>query len=683
MGVVNLAIPAPVRAAGGPRPKIGAARPSLVFDAAGQYQTYAIALPATYVEATEVRLWFATPSLLSGTITFSVRLRSGSPGAQVSLFDVSFGPGNSVQVPVPNAAGIIQEVVIPIIYPGAATGGDLLEMRIATDALPGAIDVYDIALGYAEAAPAVAEAHTAPDQLWSFTNAMPSGWEVVQSTQAMGRNLTTGRWETVPANSYRPWINPSTLTNPGQLSEPSSSQYVLGDEPWTHGNLYPPTYVTGQTTPMPSTRKVAQVRAEAITQSHAISIDATGFAAVPSSGNMTFWLTAKPAGSQRYVRVDLRDKAGVEHTAVLDLTGLTTVSADAGVTGRIAANTDGFVDFGLSVAVDNVGSSGFYCTLSLLDAAQAVNYLGSTADGLDIAHVQLEDTGIWTSPILPVGALSQRPADHVRPTTTGWVQPNGGTWGVNFAPVGAVRATHTNTILDAWKDASNRWRLRGVNGTATAIATTAGTDEATLTGDALALNTPTTAVYAMADNFFRLAQDGTVKATDTLGLIPTDLTGVRFGTDVDATSATPMGAFVVRHVAYWNAALTSSDALVYWSTDLTQPGDNNPPVVSIPQTASVTEGGTLALTVTKSGRGECRVSVQTRDGTALAGTHYDATTQELVFPYASGDLTFSVITMQDAVTNGDLTFYVDLVSGVGCAFGNAITTVTRVDDEVA
>jgi YD repeat-containing protein len=84
---------------------------------------------------------------------------------------------------------------------------------------------------------------------------------------------------------------------------------------------------------------------------------------------------------------------------------------------------------------------------------------------------------------------------------------------------------------------------------------------------------------------------------------------------------------------------------------------------------SVTEGGTLVFTVTRSGAtgGSHSVNYATANGSATAGSDYTATSGTLTFTSGQSTKTVSVVTTQDSNVEADETLYVNLSSPTGGA----------------
>ncbi|TWH57208.1 putative cell wall-binding protein [Desulfitobacterium sp. LBE] len=98
-------------------------------------------------------------------------------------------------------------------------------------------------------------------------------------------------------------------------------------------------------------------------------------------------------------------------------------------------------------------------------------------------------------------------------------------------------------------------------------------------------------------------------------------------------------------------------------------------------------GGSVTITVTRTGGSDGAVSVDyaTSDGTATAGTDYTAASGTLSF--ADGDAaskTFTVAIIQDAILEGNETVNLTLSNAAGgAALGQSSATLTIMDDEVA
>jgi|GEM_PF-742579 len=116
--------------------------------------------------------------------------------------------------------------------------------------------------------------------------------------------------------------------------------------------------------------------------------------------------------------------------------------------------------------------------------------------------------------------------------------------------------------------------------------------------------------------------------------------------------------------------------------------DNDSAVFSIgPSTVSATEGQPLSFTVTRSGTatGTYTVNYSTADGTANAGSDYNAKSGTLTFT-GSGTQSVTVTTIDDTLTENNETFSVNLSSpsgGATIAPGQGTSTGTIIDNDPA
>lgn len=99
--------------------------------------------------------------------------------------------------------------------------------------------------------------------------------------------------------------------------------------------------------------------------------------------------------------------------------------------------------------------------------------------------------------------------------------------------------------------------------------------------------------------------------------------------------------------------------------------------------ASLREGGTVTVTVTRTGytANAASVNYATSNGTALAGSDYTAVSGALNFAAGDTSKTFTVVTLKDTLVEADETFNIALsgVSGIGTALGTSSATVTITD----
>jgi len=110
----------------------------------------------------------------------------------------------------------------------------------------------------------------------------------------------------------------------------------------------------------------------------------------------------------------------------------------------------------------------------------------------------------------------------------------------------------------------------------------------------------------------------------------------------------------------------------------------SPPAPSLAiSNASVTEGGALVFTVTKTGTGVASVSWTTANGSATAGSDYTAARGTISFAIAETSKTISVATIDDATVESAETLTVTLSSPPsGVTIGSAVGTGTISDNDV-
>lgn len=115
--------------------------------------------------------------------------------------------------------------------------------------------------------------------------------------------------------------------------------------------------------------------------------------------------------------------------------------------------------------------------------------------------------------------------------------------------------------------------------------------------------------------------------------------------------------------------------------------DDAASTLSVTDTAiSVEEGtATASITVQRSGNSASAASVDfsTRDGTAIAGQDYRATSGTLTFAAGQTSQTLTVPILNDIVVEGDEIFSVTLSNPMGGTLGNSITNITIIDNDLA
>ncbi|ABW26710.1 DUF4347 domain-containing protein [Acaryochloris marina] len=115
--------------------------------------------------------------------------------------------------------------------------------------------------------------------------------------------------------------------------------------------------------------------------------------------------------------------------------------------------------------------------------------------------------------------------------------------------------------------------------------------------------------------------------------------------------------------------------------------DDAASTLSVTDTAINVEEGTAtaSITVQRSGNSASAASVDfsTRDGTAIAGQDYRATSGTLTFAAGQTSQTLTVPILNDIVVEGDEIFSVTLSNPMGGTLGNSITNITIIDNDLA
>lgn len=167
----------------------------------------------------------------------------------------------------------------------------------------------------------------------------------------------------------------------------------------------------------------------------------------------------------------------------------------------------------------------------------------------------------------------------------------------------------------------------------------------------------------------RVLSEGTIPA-------PQVVSTLRLGA-TDPNGLNP-SSILVQEVFHWDAPLPENDATQFSANLSYVPPSPTPPkpVVSIPATLTVLEGGTVSIPITKAGTGPCTVTVRTQAGTAIDGTDYTGTTTTVSFLPGDTSKTVNVNVASDAVDDGGDQFAILVDSAINCELGNAAGTVT-------
>lgn len=195
--------------------------------------------------------------------------------------------------------------------------------------------------------------------------------------------------------------------------------------------------------------------------------------------------------------------------------------------------------------------------------------------------------------------------------------------------------------------------------------------------------TKTGATSVPVDVYFATANGSAIAGSDynaasgALTFAPSDTTKTITISTIDDAVNEPTETFTV------SLSATSGGAIISAGTGTINDNDAAPSF-SISNATAVAEGGALSFTVTKSGATAQSYSINfaTADGSALAGSDYNATSGTLTFAPGDTSKTISVSTIDDAVNEPTETLTVALSGPSGGATigtGNATGTINDND----
>lgn len=186
--------------------------------------------------------------------------------------------------------------------------------------------------------------------------------------------------------------------------------------------------------------------------------------------------------------------------------------------------------------------------------------------------------------------------------------------------------------------------------------------------------------YASADGTASAGSDYTATGTQTLSFLASDTTKTITIPTIDDAAIESAETVLVNLSGATNGA-TISDAQGSGTIN-----DNDTPPVSFSiADASVTEGGSVVFTVTRSGdaSGAVTVAYASSDGTATAGSDYTATSGTLSFAANETSKTITVATTADTNVESDETFTMTLSSPSTGSITAPTATGTIINDDVA
>ncbi|QZP09151.1 Calx-beta domain-containing protein [Caenibius sp. WL] len=186
--------------------------------------------------------------------------------------------------------------------------------------------------------------------------------------------------------------------------------------------------------------------------------------------------------------------------------------------------------------------------------------------------------------------------------------------------------------------------------------------------------------YASADGTAAAGSDYTATGTQTLTFLASDTTKTITVATIDDSAIESAETVLV------NLSGATNGATISRAQGSGTINDNDAPPVSFAiADASVTEGGNVVFTVTRSGdtSGAVTVAYASSDGTATAGSDYTATSGTLSFAANETSKTITVATTADTTIESDETFTMTLSNPSTGSITTATATGTIINDDVA
>ncbi|QZP09152.1 Calx-beta domain-containing protein [Caenibius sp. WL] len=186
--------------------------------------------------------------------------------------------------------------------------------------------------------------------------------------------------------------------------------------------------------------------------------------------------------------------------------------------------------------------------------------------------------------------------------------------------------------------------------------------------------------YASADGTATAGADYTATGTQTLTFLAADTTKTITVPTIDDSAIESAETVLV------NLSGATNGATISRAQGSGTINDNDAPPVSFAiADASVTEGGNVVFTVTRSGdtSGAVTVAYASSDGTATAGSDYTAVSGTLSFAANETSKTITVATTADTTIESDETFTMTLSNPSTGSITTATATGTIINDDVA
>lgn len=525
-----------------------------------------------------------------------------------------------------------------------------------------------------------------------FGEGIGSQWSLIRSTPAPYRN-SSGVWGMVPENApAQVHLSPAVngVENVGIIVD------AIGYDQRLLDSVAPPVLngVTSQfdlTTQTPTGTRSVIISETATTGTHGISGDFVEPNAISPTGDFTFWMIVRAEGGRTIWQLSTKGRDNIWFDLRFDLSGNGSIVGNSSAPFASIEKDPFFADYfrvglGRVQSLDAGVPSSF--TLSATDVGGSPSIAGSTENGLRIAHMQLEGRLGWGSPIAVSEAsmVTVRAPDDLRPSGD-WFKKSAYSIGVLGSRLLDVPTTQRIVhIRDATPHADD-YGFYIQNGVVGAPNTTGASYNGLMTGAATTIGSPFTVILTSDPvSRFALFQNGAKMAEISLvgRVAPRLANTMRIAARLDGADL-QQAAFVLQRIRYWETPLTDAEG-VHFSANLAAgplPVPVVPPVVSVPASFRIQEGGVVAVPIIKTGPGECAVTYTTKSGTATFGADYVGF-GPLVASFTENETQkeYQVQTVADTIAEGPHSFTFEISAPTGCTLGNSVCTITITDPPV-
>lgn len=525
---------------------------------------------------------------------------------------------------------------------------------------------------------------------YDFSTGSSSSWVLTRSTAAWGRN-SSGVWQSTPVNVER--IHYLTPTVSGLLIEGAGSEQRLFDsvDPTLTVTASTKTTVTSEQTAT-GTRQVQWRKNSTAATDHLLGCTFTSSNSDMPTGEFTLSMLVRPVNWSLW-KLRVKGIDNVWREAVYNLLGAgTIVSSELGVTATIERDAHFTAWYRVGLYRTQTVTAGVSAEFQIIPINDdlTVSQTGDTTQGLDLCHLQLEPTTVPTSPIIVQAgsAKTVRAADvYKADATEDWYKFPSYSIGLSVIQLSPLPATQR---LISLRDTSSGTTsddigIALVSGAATAKVKVRGAVLPDLVSPSvIAAGTISTVLLTVdASKEVALYRNGVKIGADAITSTPVAPAVLRVGS-TEPAAADPM-TLLLRRVSHWDHAISQDDAELF-SADLnyTPPPEVAKPIVSIPATLSVTEGGTVTVTVTKDGvDAACQILLSVDPQTAGRSIDYTHVAPVTVsFAIGETSKTVTVTTLEDLLIDPDETFAVILVEDdTSCTLGNAACIVRITDND--